>query len=90
VHFTRYQPDYLLKNLPPTPAATLDRAKAIADAEGLRFVYVGNVPGHPAEKTYCPNCHRVVVDRTGYQIDASRAAKGRCRYCQQPIPGVWS
>lgn len=90
VHFTRYQPDYLLKDVPPTPTATLDRAKAIADAEGLRFVYVGNVPGHPAEKTRCPSCRRVVIDRAGYQVDAGGLAKGRCRHCQQPIPGVWS
>jgi pyruvate formate lyase activating enzyme len=90
VHFTRYQPDYLLKDIPPTPTATLDRAKAIADAEGLRFVYVGNVPGHPAEKTRCPNCRRVVIDRNGYQVNAGGISKGRCRNCQQAIPGVWS
>jgi pyruvate formate lyase activating enzyme len=89
VHFSRFHPEYLLKNLPPTPVATLDRAKAICDAEGLHYVYVGNVPGHPAEKTLCPKCRRVVVDRDGYLIKAVNLAKGRCRYCQQPIAGVW-
>jgi len=63
VHFTRFHPEYLLKNLPPTPLETLERAKAIADAEGLHYVYVGNVPGHPGESTYCPKCRRIVVER---------------------------
>jgi pyruvate formate lyase activating enzyme len=89
VHFSRFHPEYLLKNLPVTPLGTLERAKAICDAEGLHYVYLGNVPGHPAEKTYCPRCRRVVVDRTGYIINGLHLSKGRCRYCQQPIPGVW-
>jgi pyruvate formate lyase activating enzyme len=89
VHFSRFQPQYLLKNLPPTPLGTLERAKAICDAEGLQFVYLGNVPSHPAEKTYCPKCRRVVVDRTGYLIRGLNLVNGRCQYCQQPIPGVW-
>jgi pyruvate formate lyase activating enzyme len=89
LHFSRFQPQYLLKNLPPTPLQTLERAKAIADAEGLHYVYLGNVPGHPAEKTYCPKCRRVVVDRVGYAINAMQLRNGKCRYCQQPIPGLW-
>ncbi|MFB3779023.1 MAG: AmmeMemoRadiSam system radical SAM enzyme [Bryobacteraceae bacterium] len=89
VHFSQFHPEYLLKNLPVTPVTTLERAKAVCDAEGLRFVYVGNVPGHPAEKTYCPKCRRVVVDRAGYSINGLHLTRGRCRSCQQPIAGVW-
>jgi len=89
VHFTRFHPEYLLKNLPPTPVKTLERAKAIADAEGLHFVYVGNVPGHPGENTYCPKCRRVVVERAGFTVNSNHLRKGRCRYCQQAVPGVW-
>ncbi|MBI4165074.1 MAG: AmmeMemoRadiSam system radical SAM enzyme [Acidobacteria bacterium] len=90
LHFSRFHPEYLLKNLPPTPLATLERAKAIADAEGLHYVYVGNVPGHPAESTYCPKCHKLIVERAGYTIGAMHIKGGKCRYCQQAIPGVWS
>ena len=90
VHFSRFHPEYLLKNLPVTPAATLERAKAACDAEGLRYVYVGNVPGHPAEKTLCPKCRKVVVDREGYWVKAVNLNRGRCRNCQQPVAGVWS
>ena len=89
VHFSQFHPEYLLKNLPVTPLATLERAKAICDAEGLHYVYLGNVPGHAAEKTYCPKCRRVVVDREGYLVKAVNLDKGKCRYCQQPIAGVW-
>lgn len=89
LHFSRFHPDYLLKNLPPTPLETLNRAKAIADAEGLHYVYLGNVPGHPAESTYCPKCRRVVVARVGFTVQETHLRKGKCEYCQQPIPGVW-
>jgi pyruvate formate lyase activating enzyme len=89
VHFTRFHPQYLLTNLPPTSIETLERAKAIADAEGLHYVYIGNVPGHPAESTYCPKCHRVIVERLGYTISGLHIRKGKCEYCRQVIPGVW-
>lgn len=90
LHFSRFHPEYLLKNLPPTPIETLERAKAIADAEGLHYVYIGNVPGHPAESTYCPHCRKKVVDRTGYTIAGVYLHKGKCQFCQTPIPGVWT
>jgi len=90
VHFSRFHPEYLLKNLPPTPLETLERAKAIADAEGLHYVYIGNVPAHPAESTYCPKCRKVVVERVGYTVGAVHIKNGQCQYCHTPIPGVWS
>ncbi len=90
LHYTSFHPEYLLKNLPPTPIGTLERAKAIADAEGLHYVYVGNVPGHAAEHTYCPRCRRVVIRRTGFLVIEMLLKKGRCPGCQSPIPGVWS
>jgi pyruvate formate lyase activating enzyme len=89
LHFSQFHPEYLLKNLPPTPVATLERAKAIADAEGLHFVYLGNIPGHPAESTYCPKCRRAVVERTGLTVKAVHLNHGRCKYCQEAIPGMW-
>ncbi len=89
VHFSRFHPQYLLRNLPPTPLETLERAKAIADAEGLHYVYLGNIPGHPAESTYCPKCRRIVIERVGYTINGMHLQKGKCEYCRQAIPGVW-
>jgi pyruvate formate lyase activating enzyme len=68
---------------------TLERAKQIADAEGLHYVYVGNVPGHPAENTYCPGCGRAVVSRLGYTIQSIDIEKGACGQCGHEIAGVW-
>jgi pyruvate formate lyase activating enzyme len=89
VHFTQFHPEYLLKNLPLTPVPTLERAKAIADAEGLHYVYIGNVPGHPAQNTYCPKCRHLLVERVGLTTGQMLIRKGSCPFCKQPIPGVW-
>ena len=89
VHFTQFHPEYLLKNLPITPVPTLERAKAIADAEGLHYVYIGNVPGHPAQNTYCPKCRRMVVERLGFTASQMLIRKGACPFCSQAIPGIW-
>jgi pyruvate formate lyase activating enzyme len=89
LHFSRFHPEYLLKNLAVTPVSTLDRAHSIATAEGLHYVYVGNVPGHAAENTYCPKCRRAVVERTGFAVRAVHLNKSNCKYCRQPIAGVW-
>ncbi|MGQ9470248.1 MAG: AmmeMemoRadiSam system radical SAM enzyme [Candidatus Aminicenantales bacterium] len=89
LHFSRFHPMYLLKNLPPTPISTLEKLHAVAREEGLRYVYIGNVPGHKAESTYCPFCGQLVIKRTGYAVESFELRHGRCRYCQSPIPGVW-
>jgi len=89
LHFTQFHPEYLLKNLPITPVPTLERAKAIADAEGLHYVYIGNVPGHPAQNTYCPKCRRMLVERVGFTASQMLIRNNSCPFCQHPIPGVW-
>ena len=89
--FSRFTPQYRLDNLPPTPVDTLGRAWKIARAEGLRYVYLGNVPGHPAESTYCPTCGRVLVRRRGFAVlEMVITRDGKCPYCGTKIPGVWS
>jgi pyruvate formate lyase activating enzyme len=90
VHFTRFHPTYRLTNLPPTPVPTLERAWEVARAEGLRYVYLGNVPSHPAENTYCPGCGEIVIRRIGYRIQKVRVKNGTCEVCKHAIPGVWS
>jgi pyruvate formate lyase activating enzyme len=89
LHFTQFHPEYLLKDLPITPVSTLERAKAIADAEGLNFVYIGNVPGHLSQNTYCPNCRKMLVERVGFTASQMLIRKNCCPFCQQPIPGIW-
>ena len=89
IHFSRFYPQYLMKNLPPTPVTTLERAKAISDAEGLNYVYIGNVPGHDAENTRCPGCGEIVVERKGYTIRGIQLTKGLCSLCKHPVAGLW-
>jgi pyruvate formate lyase activating enzyme len=89
LHFTQFHPGYLLKDLPVTPVSTLERAKAIADAEGLHYVYIGNVPGHPAQNTYCPKCGKMLVERVGFAASQMLIEKSHCPFCQHPIPGIW-
>jgi pyruvate formate lyase activating enzyme len=90
LHFTQFHPEYLLKNLPITPIPTLERAREIALAEGLHYVYIGNVPGHPAENTYCPQCKRAVIERFGMQVRNNHLVRGACPNCKHSIPGIWS
>jgi pyruvate formate lyase activating enzyme len=90
VHFTRFHPMYKVQNLPSTPVSTLEMAHDTARACGLHFPYVGNVPGHPAESTFCPGCGKRVIHRAGFRILEKRLDRGKCTGCGYAIPGVWS
>src|SRR5437016_743800 len=68
IHFLRFHPDYKMMDLPLTPIETLEKHYEIAKSAGLKYVYIGNVPGHPAESTYCPGCSKVLIKRFGYDI----------------------
>jgi pyruvate formate lyase activating enzyme len=87
LHFSAFHPDYKLKDIPPTPLATLRRARAIAMREGLRFVYTGNVHDREGDTTSCPGCGAAVIVRDWYQIVETRLAHGACNACKTPIPG---
>jgi pyruvate formate lyase activating enzyme len=89
IHFSRFHPMYKIKNLPSTPVKTLETAHAIACDVGLHYVYLGNVPGHKAESTYCPGCGKVLIERVGYHIVRNVIKGGACPFCKQNIPGVW-
>jgi pyruvate formate lyase activating enzyme len=89
IHFSRFHPTYKIKNLPPTPISTLVRAREIALAAGLHYPYIGNVPGHEGESTYCPCCKKLVVRRIGYRVTDVAIDGGKCNYCDCVIPGIW-
>jgi pyruvate formate lyase activating enzyme len=90
VHFTRFHPDYQLRNLPPTPVATLERTREMAMGRGMHYAYVGNVPNHPGNHTYCPSCGKAVIKRTGFFIAEMHMKKGLCAFCRRKISGVWT
>lgn len=89
VHFSRFHPMYKIKNLPSTPVKTLENARAVARQAGLHYVYLGNVPGHEGENTYCPGCGEVLIARTGFYIVKNVLREGKCPSCGLAIPGVW-
>lgn len=88
-HFLRFFPKYKLDRLPPTPVPVLEKCRRIAQEQGIRYVYIGNVPGHPATNTYCHECGKMVVKRKGYYVDIFGIKNSRCIYCDTIIPGRW-
>lgn len=87
IHFLRFHPDYKLNNLPVTPVEVLEAHHKIAKETGFRFAYVGNVPGHPLENTYCPNCGYVVIERNGFRIESWNLTEDmRCKKCGYKLP----
>lgn len=90
LHFSRFFPLHKLTHLPPTPIESLDKARAAARKMGLKFVYIGNVPGHEANNTFCPKCSRIVVKRVGFSVQDLKIKDGKCHYCREPIQGNWT
>jgi pyruvate formate lyase activating enzyme len=80
-HVTRFMPYLELAHLPPTPIGTLERAVRIGADAGLRFVYLGNVPGHEGQNTTCPNCKRLLVRRTGSAVEDVALRGTFCSMC---------
>jgi pyruvate formate lyase activating enzyme len=91
LHFSRFHPQHKLDHLPPTPVETLLKARDLARAAGLRYVYIGNVPGLAgAGNTSCPTCHRTVIERDIFSVTRLDLNAGKCRHCHTAIAGVWS
>ena len=90
LHFTRFGPAYKLTNLPPTPISSLENAIKVAHEVGLKYVYIGNVPGHDANNTYCPKCKKLLIKRIGYSVTENNIKNGKCRFCGEKIPGIWT
>lgn len=88
VHFSRFFPLYKMTAVPPTPVETLERARTLARKAGLRYVYIGNVPGHEANSTYCPKCGERVLKRSGFSILESTLKGHSCAVCGEKIAGV--
>jgi pyruvate formate lyase activating enzyme len=90
LHFTAFHPDYKLRDRPPTPPSTLTRARAIARANGLRFVYTGNVHDPAGGSTYCPGCDALLIERDWYRLGVYRvSADGCCEACGARLAGVF-
>jgi len=87
IHFLRFHPDYKMMEFGMTPIETLEKHHAIAKAEGLKFVYLGNVPGHPLEHTYCPECNNIAIERYGFSIISWNLDDNNCcSVCGNSLP----
>lgn len=89
LHFSRFTPMYKLEQLPPTPVSILNKAWETAREEGIKHVYIGNVPGTHASDTFCDKCGEKLIERKGYTITANNIEDGKCKFCKSPVPGVW-
>jgi len=85
-HVSRFYPAYRLLDAPPTPVASLERALQVGHEVGLRYVYAGNIPGHPAESTACPRCDEVLIERQGFRLVRNGITEGCCPHCGERIP----
>jgi len=90
LHFSRFYPTYKLEQLPPTPVDILRNAAKIASGEGIKYVYIGNVPGNEMADTRCPSCGTIVVSRQGFTVTSNNLTGGKCNKCGKSIDGVWS
>jgi pyruvate formate lyase activating enzyme len=90
IHFSRARPEYKLLSIINTPIETLQKARSIALDCGLKYVYIGNVAGHPAENTYCPKCKNTLIARQGiFVVSEVNIVDGKCKFCGEKIEGVW-
>jgi pyruvate formate lyase activating enzyme len=89
LHFTAFHPDFKLLDRPPTPPATLRRARQIAEKAGIQFCYVGNVHDDEGQTTYCPRCRQALIRRSWHEVRDYRLNGNQCR-CGTEIPGRFS
>jgi len=87
LHFTLYYPAYKF-DAPPTPVSKLEQAHDIAVSEGLEYVYIGNIPGHRYENTYCPSCGELLIERYGLELVRANLRGRKCPSCGREIPIV--
>jgi pyruvate formate lyase activating enzyme len=87
LHFTRFYPAYMMTDRSPTPVSTLERARELARIRGIHYAYIGNIPGHRWENTYCHNCRELLIQRYGFSIMKYEITEGkRCPSCSVEIP----
>ena len=89
LHFSRFYPQHKLTHLPQTPMETMHRARDMARAAGLQYVYLGNILEEGAADTLCPKCGRLLVRRRGFTVLENNLREGQCPACRTKIYGVW-
>ncbi len=90
LHFSRFYPTYKMNKKPPTPIETVKKAEKIAKEEGIKYVYIGNIP-EETPNTNCSNCDATIIERKGFKSKIKKLdqEKGECIECGEKIPGIW-
>ncbi len=89
LHFSRFFPNYRLTHIAATPIKSLETAYQIAKDVGIKYVTIGNVPGHKYNSTFCPDCRKRIIHRVHFQILKNNVEQGKCKFCGYPISGIW-
>jgi pyruvate formate lyase activating enzyme len=90
MHFSAFHPDYKMRDIPPTPVATLERARSIAIKNGVHYAYTGNVHDKQGESTYCHQCGEILIGRDWYVLsDWNLSTTGNCQHCGAACSGVF-
>ena len=89
-HVTRFYPTYKMTDRGGTPTETIERARKIGLAEGLKYVYTGNLPGLEGENTFCPECSEKLITRTGFKSSISGMKKNKCIACETEVAGIFT
>lgn len=88
-HVSRFIPHYKESSRPVTPSSILKKAYEIGKKEGLRYVYVGNVPGDETENTFCYNCNNLLIEREGFRVVKNELIQGSCPKCKTKLDGIF-
>ncbi len=87
-HVSQFYPTFRLTDQPRTPVSSLKKAREIGLQSGLRYVYMGNVPGEGGENTYCPMCGQLLIERRGFFLSKIQMKESKCSKCYTPIAGI--
>jgi len=87
-HISAFYPAFKLSDVPPTPVESLRKARDIGLKAGLRYIYIGNIPGEGGENTYCYSCGKLLIKRYGFEIIENKLKDGQCPECKARIDGV--
>jgi pyruvate formate lyase activating enzyme len=89
VHFSAFHPDFRAMDWNQATSRDVDRARAIAQEEGLHYVYTGNVPKSRGSDTFCPSCGELLIERGGFGVLESHLRQGKCPFCGLAVPGTF-
>ncbi len=90
LHFSAFYPAYQMLDKTPTSPNIVKEARRLAIKEGLNYVYTGNIHDEEGSITYCPSCKKALIKRAGFSVTENNISEGKCKFCEEKIPGIWN